>query len=164
MKFTRKSAAIVLAVPLLSFFAVTAGCNVTNGAKPTPLFGSNSNRSSQPMQQTQPNQGVVTVELHPTRGKITRGEIPMTDMMTVQDALQKSGATKKFRNLNFEVVRFNKEKGKQVKMGGSYLPEKRTAAAHYNYALRPGDRVNVTEDTSSATDSVLNPLAKILGG
>ncbi len=159
MKAVRKSSAFV--VSLVAVLAVASGCRVTNNSKPAPLFGAN---EKSPVEQAPASQGMVTVELHPTRGKVTRGQMPCAESMTVQDALEISGANKKFRNLTYEVVRFDQEKGKQIKMGGSYLPEKRTAAAHFDYALRPGDQINVTEDSSSPIDGVLDPISRILGG
>ncbi len=106
----------------------------------------------------QANASMVTVELYPFRGRMQRKKLPLNEMMSVQRALEQSGAIDRFRKMKFVVVRTDPKTGRQIKMGGDYQPERRHVAVSDDYALHPGDRVLVKEDLSAT--ALIGPLTR----
>jgi hypothetical protein len=103
--------------------------------------------------------GSFYVELHPAMGKpyIYKGEL--TGPVTVQMALEQSGATKKFRGMNVGLYRIVKENGRPLKLPVEYTYRTKQVMQHQNYALHPEDRLVVAAKTKNVVGEVLNALA-----
>ncbi|MGV3609114.1 MAG: hypothetical protein ACO1RA_22095 [Planctomycetaceae bacterium] len=91
----------------------------------------------------------------------------LTGPTTVQQAMQKAGAFKKFRRLNAEIQRPLPNGSIHVLPCEYDLATKRINP-QFDYAVLPGDKIVVTEDTSTIIndmlDSSLGPLGnKLLG-
>ena len=84
----------------------------------------------------------------------------------MEDALRKSGATKRFRRMMVNVVRATPDGQNRVAMKAAYDREKRRIDPATNYALHPGDRVIISEDSSShiseAMGDALGPFGSLV--
>lgn len=106
-------------------------------------------------------QGMYKVELRPHRGERERVEIPFSGVPYVQQALKESGAIKRFRRMEVEIVRT--AQGTPQKMRSSYDHVHKQVPIEWDYALYPNDLIIVTEDPSTMFDdmvqSALGPIA-----
>ena len=81
--------------------------------------------------------------------------------ITVQDALERSGATERYRSMDILVYRIVKETGRGLKMPVEYQSGGKTVMQEQNYALHPNDRIVISNRSLNAIDKVidsLNPL------
>lgn len=112
-------------------------------------------------------QAMVVVELRDGDDHREHLRAPWTDTMVVQDALKGSGATSRFRRMNIVLVRTTAQ-GTKLRLPVKYNAAKRQVVETNNYAMHAGDWLEVTEDTSTMfdrmIDSALDPLRPILGG
>lgn len=147
---------------LLAALAVpAAGCQSLSSTVPaSPDLGANT--SDALPARAQPAGPAVVVQLYPEGRKPTETLLPLSDGMTVHQALVQAHAARAFRKMKIEVIRPVDRNGRFVKMGVKYLPSKRHVAANTDYALRPGDRIVVTEQLAAPLDQLLGPLAKTL--
>ena len=83
--------------------------------------------------------------------------IPLASVTYVQQALEQSGAFKRYRRAKIELYR-------QLPQGGGHkLPieydrGERRVPSGSDYALHPNDRIVITEDTSTIVDDMLETL------
>jgi hypothetical protein len=101
----------------------------------------------------------VLVEIHPDSGPPKITPLAYEDDMVVQSVLTKSGAVKRFRRMNVSLVRPLPEGKGPHKMDVKFEYAKRHVAPENDYALRPGDKIVVTEDTTTALDDALEAVA-----
>ncbi|MDA7903358.1 hypothetical protein N9B31_06815 [Mariniblastus sp.] len=81
--------------------------------------------------------------------------------MFVQDALERSGATERYRAMDILVYRVVKESGRGLKLPVEYESGGKMVMQNQNYALHPNDRIVVTNRSLNAIDKIidsLNPL------
>jgi hypothetical protein len=79
----------------------------------------------------------------------------------VQDALERSGATERYRSMDILVYRIVKETGQGLRMPVEYQSGGKTVMQNQNYALHPNDRIVITNRSLNAIDKFidsLNPL------
>lgn len=105
-----------------------------------------------------PPPAMIAIEYHPDGGKVKVVDVPLEPGMTIQDALEKTGAHKKFRRSFIDLQRTPKG-GLPHKMAIEFKSGQISHAS--NYDLHPNDRIIVTEDTSTIVDDM---IAKYLGG
>lgn len=90
---------------------------------------------------------------------------PLTETMLVQDALKGSGAIGRFRRMKVVLVR-QEPGGQVVRLPVRYDTYSRHVAEATNYAMRPGDRLEVTKDSSTVVDrmvsGVFEPLRPLM--
>jgi hypothetical protein len=67
--------------------------------------------------------------------------------MTVQAALEKSGAIRRYRNMDISILRIVEGTGQPLVLKVSYQPAKKMVSTEQDYALLPGDRVLVEPAT-----------------
>jgi hypothetical protein len=79
--------------------------------------------------------------------------------MTVQDALEESGATRRYRHLMVDLARAVPEKDHVLKLPIQWNHEERHVMEEQNYALHPGDELLVRRDTSGPLSAVLDTLS-----
>jgi hypothetical protein len=95
------------------------------------------------------------VVFQPEKGKPDRVERSLSEPVTVQQALEQTRAIKKFRRIEVELVR-------QLPSGGfhkipcEYDRSTKRINPEFDYALLPGDKVIVKEDTTTIIDDILH--------
>jgi hypothetical protein len=102
------------------------------------------------------------VEIRPEKGKPQAVEKPLADQTYVQTALEQTGALKKFKRVTVEVYR-PLPSGGWHKMNLEFDRENHRVPPEYDYAVLPGDRIVVTEDTTSVMDDMMQAALKPLG-
>jgi hypothetical protein len=102
----------------------------------------------------------VAVEFQSASGKVKRVPVPLEAGMAAQDAIDKTKAGKHFGRCDIDLVRPGTLSPEPVKMPLAWDNDRKRVAHSTNYALHPGDRIVVRENTSSALDDM---LAKVMG-
>lgn len=140
----------VVAVASLSLFC--SGCSTMTSMTDQTL----------PVETVSAN-GSYSVEMHPTIGAPKQYKGSLTGNTTVSEALEKSGAIKKFRSMDVEILRVVEHEGRSrgLRMPVEYETRSRGPAAHQDYALLDGDRVVVKPRNSG---SLLKMLGNAVGG
>ena len=103
-----------------------------------------------------------TVEIRPENAKPQAIERDLTDQLHVQAALEQTGVSKKWARMNIELYR-PLPSGGWHKMSLEFDREHHQVPPEYDYALLPGDRVVVTQDTSNLLDDVMQRTLAPLG-
>jgi len=100
-----------------------------------------------------------TIEIHPERGEVGTKTVPLGEQSYVQNAVDESGALRRFRRIKIQVVRKGNVAGhKMAKMEVDFDNGRRQVPMQSDYALHPGDRVMIIEDSSSIVDDVMGRL------
>ena len=141
----------------------SVGCTTPGGIFPGGLF-----QSAEVVPPTGPEAaaleaaGKFSVEIRPDGGRPQVTERPLTGQMHVQEGLEQTGAHRKFRRNHLELVR-------KLPNGGAHrIPlewdtSNRRVAVEFDYALLPGDRIVVSEDTTTILDDMLGKALGPLG-
>lgn len=108
-----------------------------------------------------PPAGAYTIELHASGRKPEIRQMPLTGPTLVQQALEQSGAAKRFRRMNIVVMRVGGDE--RHKLDVKFDRKLGTVNPLYDYALVPGDHLVVTEDTSTVLDDMLGSISAPLG-
>jgi hypothetical protein len=107
----------------------------------------------------------IVVELRETEEEPVRLRAPLKEGMVVQEALKGSGALNSFRRMDIEVVR-PVPNDRPLRMPVNFDWVKREVSAATNYSLYPGDTVEVTEDSRTIIDrmveSAMEPLKSMM--
>ena len=145
-------------LPMLMLLTViSVGCSSLQ-TKPADPMASGSETTSI----TDP---VVVVELRNGNDEREYLRAPLKDSMLVQDALKGSGAVNRFRRMEVVLVRHLPDGGK-LRLPVRYVSTSRRVANEHNYALHGGDWLEVTEDTSTTfdrmVDQALEPLRPVM--
>lgn len=107
---------------------------------------------------TYPPPTTIAIEYHPHGGKVKVVDVPFEEGQTIQAALEKHGAHKKFRRSFIDLQRTPKG-GMPHKMPIDF---KSGQVGHStNYDLHPNDRIIITEDNSTIFDDM---AAKFIPG
>jgi hypothetical protein len=102
------------------------------------------------------------VEIRPDNGKPQAVEKALTEPIHVQMAIEQTGAAKKFARA--EIVLFRPlPSGGWHKMELEYDRETHSVPPEYDYAVLPGDRIVVSEDTTTVFDDVMERALRPLG-
>lgn len=78
--------------------------------------------------------------------------------ITVQTALERSGAIEKFRAMDITVMRVVKESGKPLKLPVVYSGSKKTVRPEQDYALHPNDIIMVNAQTKNPLDKFVSSI------
>jgi hypothetical protein len=104
-------------------------------------------------------QDTVQVVLKSTRGKTKKSELQLTEGMSVQTALEKTGAIRKFTDMDIKVYRVTPlSKGAVVPLQAEYDPSKNRVPILNDMALHPGDMVLVEEKDVSQLELAIAAL------
>lgn len=106
--------------------------------------------------------GKYVVEIRPEKGKPQQVERTLSEPTCVQQALEQSGASKRFGRMYVQLQRPLPTGGWHV-MELEFDRDLKRIAPEYDYALLPGDRVIVTEDTTTVLDDMMVRALKPLG-
>jgi hypothetical protein len=93
-----------------------------------------------------PSQQYV-VEMANMMGQSTTYEGQLEENMTVQTALVRSGATRRYRNMEIAILRTVEGTGYPLRMVVRYSPAQRMVVPEEDYALLPGDRIYIKPGT-----------------
>jgi hypothetical protein len=103
--------------------------------------------------------GTCTVELRTRTRRPQTLEVPLSDQTRVQDVLDASRATSKFRNLDVFILRPTPQASEpMLKLGCRFDHKARRIVLETDYAVLPGDRVVVREDTSVGVEKLVGML------
>ncbi|TVS20069.1 MAG: hypothetical protein EA424_05885 [Planctomycetaceae bacterium] len=105
--------------------------------------------------------GTVKIEIRAAGRSPEVRELPIRDGMFIDDALTDSGLKSRFRRMELSLLRYN-EHG-LAKMDSRYEHKMGKVHPRFDYGLRPGDHLLVTEDTSTMLHDMLNGLSPIPG-
>lgn len=97
----------------------------------------------------------IAVQLRPSQGKAKDSVVVLEPNMRLQDVVNASGA--KYRNKLAYIVRTSPITGQNHKLEGHFGPNRRVSL-ETDYAIQPGDRVVITQDTSTSFDRVMKSL------
>ena len=103
-----------------------------------------------------------SVEIRSGSGKAEALPQLLVGHICVQEALEKSGAHKKFKRFNLELYR-PLPGGRWHRMVLEFDRSSRRVPAENDYAISPGDRLIVIEDTSDIFDDIANKVLAPLG-
>ena len=116
--------------------------------------------SASPNTTAQPDK--YSVEIRSASGKAEALPQTLTGHICVQEALENSGAAKKFKRFNLELYR-PLAGGRWHRMALEYDRSNRRVPAENDYALSAGDRLLVIEDTSDIFDDLAQRVLAPLG-
>jgi hypothetical protein len=91
----------------------------------------------------------------PHEGKTEQVQRTLSGQMHVQDAIEQTGAAKKFRRIDVELVR-PLPSGGFHRIPCEYDRSAERITPEFDYALLPGDRILVKEDPATIVDDMLN--------
>lgn len=97
----------------------------------------------------------VSVQIRPAYGKAKSEEIQLKPKMTLQTVVNESGAN--FRSKNAYIVRTSPLSGEQHKLEAQFESNRRISL-ETDYAIQPGDRVVISQDTTSSFDRVMQSV------
>jgi hypothetical protein len=110
-----------------------------------------------------PPPGNFTVEVRPNKGEPIAKEQPLAEPLTVQTALENTKANKKFRKFTLELHRPLPD-GRVHSMVLQYDRTAKHVDPEFDYAVLPGDRILVIEDTSTMLDEFMDNVTMPFGG
>ena len=110
---------------------------------------------TQRQQANSPTGEMVTVQIRPAYGKTTNQEIPLAENMRLQDVVD--NVKTDFSNKQAYLVRTSPLTGEQHKLEGLF-DKSRRISLQTDYAIQPGDRIVVTQDTSTSFDRVMKSM------
>ena len=90
------------------------------------------------------------------KASVFQGEID--GPITVQTALERSGAISKFRGMDIMIYRVVKETNRGLKLPVDYQYSEKAVVSHQDYALHPNDRIVVTSMSNNALDKFVDAL------
>ena len=106
---------------------------------------------------TPPDINAFTVELREADKKPVVLSVKLDRVLHVQDAVEKSGAVRQFNRMTLELVR-PLQNGRHHRLELRYDRRTKRVEPAFDYALRPGDRLVITEDTSNIIDDLMGSL------
>ncbi len=135
-------------------FSLT-GCTTLDPSRMTGMFGTAAKEPPPP----QPSGPTIVVEFHsPESSKVEVKKLPLTDGMTIQDAVDQLRAGKHFRRCHIDLMRTAPQSTEPHKMEIAWDNGKHRVAFSTNYALYPNDRIMIIEDTETVLDDMVNTL------
>lgn len=116
----------------------------SSGCQSVTSFGN----KSIPTEPLSKSSGQYQVVMMPTMGKPQTFTGNVTPNLTVQSALEESGALKKFRGMKIDIYRTVEDSGKTLKMACELQPGKRIVKFEQDYQILPGDRIVVAAESN----------------
>ncbi|MHB8969098.1 MAG: hypothetical protein ACYC3X_03355 [Pirellulaceae bacterium] len=135
-------------------FASTVGCSTLH----TGLSTSLEQQAAEPKGDLRE---VVVVELRNGKNGHEYLRAPLKENMLVQDALKGSGAISRFRRMDIVLVR-ETQNGQKVRLPVKYEVAQQQVVDSNNYAMHAGDWLEVTEDTSTILERMIESATEPL--
>ena len=132
---------------------MSTGCSTLSPMTSKPL----------PVDKSAVASGSYSVEMHTSFGAPKQYKGQLNAGSTVSEALAKSGAAKKFRGMEVEILRKVEKDGRTrgLRMPVKYEPDLRGPSPQQDYALLDGDRIVVKPDNSG---TIVKLLHAAMGG
>lgn len=108
-----------------------------------------------PAVQTTDSQESVVVQIRPASGKPKNIQVPLTPNMRLQDVLDASKPG--FRRQKAYIVRTSPNTGGKHKLEATFGSNRRISL-ETDYAIQPGDRVVIAQDTTTSFDKVMQSV------
>jgi hypothetical protein len=105
-----------------------------------------------------------SIEFYPVSDKPERLEMPLQSPLFVQEALEKSEALKRFRREKIQLYRKTQGSTPYSRLEVTYDHGKRRVPPESDYAIHPGDRLIIAEDTSTFFDDAVSAMRTPWGG
>ncbi|MDP1564335.1 MAG: hypothetical protein Q8M16_23395 [Pirellulaceae bacterium] len=140
---------------LAALIVTGTGCQTmlqSPSALSTPMAASNTSGDSQ----------TYTVEQSSNWSNPTTTREPFSGPVPLQKILEKSGATRRYGNLDITVVRVSKNTGQLVQMKAKYDPKRRAIEPNYDYDILANDHVIIKPSNSSPIDDMFKPFKKLV--
>lgn len=113
----------------------------------------------EPEPQLGPDAPQVSVEMRPLSGSKETKAVALADGDSIEAALQRSGAIRRFRQMEIQLYRANGQTGSVVHpLRVEFDAGARRIPAQYDYALQKGDRLVVSEKHSSPFDDLVTGI------
>lgn len=103
-----------------------------------------------------------TIEFRKLDGRVATVEKPLSEATHVQEALTKAGAFKKFSRVSLELERTLPNGGRH-RMGMEHSDYGKRIEPEFDYALKAGDKIVVSEISESILDDAMNGMLAPLG-
>lgn len=103
------------------------------------------------------------VEVRTAKGQSEAKEQPLSGHLTIQQALVETRANKRFDRFTLELARPLPD-GRRHRMTVDYDRTNKCVDPAFDYAILPGDRIIVVEDTTTLIDDMLDRAMKPFGG
>ena len=129
-------------------------CTILTGCQSFDFGASSTAESATPVNREDVI-GQYRVQLIPGRGKPTVENVDIVGPVTVQDALEASGAIRKFGLMKITLSRITKENGTLLKLPVDYKVRSKTVPDGQNYNLLPGDTLTVSPKESKALEKAI---------
>lgn len=81
------------------------------------------------------------------------------DKMTVQDALEESGAMDRFRSMDITLARLIEGRAPILKLPVEYRYDKQSVVDSQNYSLHPGDTISIKARPVASFDKLITALS-----
>lgn len=104
-----------------------------------------------------------TVAIYSKGARPKEVKLPVTGQMFVQEALNKSGVSKRFNRMKVVLIRPRPYGKGRHKMDIKFRSGKKRVSLNSDYAIHPGDRLVVIEDNSTAFDDMIDKVTEPLG-
>lgn len=98
----------------------------------------------------------ITVELRFENRKPESVKLPLAEGMHIQQAVEQSGAGKRFRRMKIDLMR--PINGRLQKLASEYNHSEGMVDPAYDYALYPGDHLIIKKDPSTIVDDMIGSL------
>ncbi len=108
--------------------------------------------------ESQSANGMYKVDMVPLVGKRTSFQGQIRNNMTVQNALEESGALKKIRNAKITCYRIVQGTGRPLTLPVNLQSGKRLVRFEEDYSLHSGDRIVIEAKNSTGLDQVFESL------
>jgi hypothetical protein len=105
----------------------------------------------------------IAIEFYPTNGQPERAFLPLESVTYVQDVLERTNAHRKFARIKIRIHR-ELPNGSGHKFDVQYDRKYRRIQPGFDYALHPGDRLQIIEDPTNALDDMLQSIGGPLSG
>ena len=110
-----------------------------------------------------PNQPTFTVEVRPSGGEPMRKQLVMSEPITVQQLLEKTGALSQFGRMDITVVRPVPGRREPLRLDVEFRRGERAVAPQEDYALQPGDQVIIEQVRRTMIEDWLDQASEMLG-
>lgn len=109
-----------------------------------------------------PGAPAFTMEVMPALGRVDSYPMPLDEPLTIQQALEQTGMLNYFRRQEIYIERGVRGAGRPLRMTAEFDYSEQAVTPDTDYALYPGDKLVVKEDTTSLFDKTLEGLGSPL--
>ena len=160
MKFLSRQTLLLLGCLL----PLASGCTTLKSPGSSLLSGPGETKAEVAVDdQAVPDSQTMVVELHRLNGLAGRVRVPVKPGMVVQNVLEESGAFDQFSRMTIKLKRRVDGRQGYLPLTAVYDHGRKTVRPESNYAIRPGDFLIVTEDTTTSTDEMVQQMLGPLG-